>query len=87
MFRTAFAIALGLTLHYPLMAGEGQVTLRKECTRDRCVYYKGSTRIFSVEKEYGTARYIVRDGRGSLRAKVKENPNGTVEIEGARRRR
>lgn len=83
--QTTFLLALGLIVPYTATAKE--VTLRKECTASRCVYYKGSKRVFSVEREQGTERYVVRDSRGSLSAKVTENRDGTIDIKEADRRR
>jgi len=80
---TTFAIALGVLAQYPLVAGGVRsVTLRRECTMSRCVYYRGATRAFSIEQEHGTGRYVVRDRRGTLRAKVKEQGSGTLKVEG-----
>lgn len=76
-------LALGTLTQYPVLARESQVTLRKECTVSRCVYYKGSSRVFSAEKEQGTQRTIIRDRRGNLLAKTREYPNGTIKIERA----
>lgn len=78
---SAFLLALGLTTQYPAIAREKSVTLRKECTDSRCVYYEGSRRVFSVEQERDTRRQVVRDGRGNPRAKITENEDGTVEVE------
>lgn len=77
----ALALALGTIAKYPAMAGERSVTLRKECTSSRCVYYQGSSRVFSTEPERGTQRTIVRDRRGNLLAKTREYPNGTIKVE------
>jgi hypothetical protein len=82
--RTAFLLVLGLTLAYPATvasAGSDKVTLHKECTRDRCVYYKGTTRVFSVEKEYGTSRLVVRDGKRRPLLKVEEQDDGRFSVE------
>lgn len=81
--QIALALALGTIAQYPAMAGEKSVTLRKECTASRCVYYHGSERVFSTEPERGTQRTIVRDRRGNLLAKTREHPNGTIEIKRA----
>lgn len=81
--RSTLSLALGIALLYPVTAASGngrEVTLRKECTRDRCVYYQGSRRAFSVEKEQGTSRLIIRDGDRRVKAKVRETENGTLEI-------
>jgi hypothetical protein len=76
--RRIFLLALGLTVAYPAMAGE--ITLRKECSRDRCVYYKGSKRVFSVENEADTSRVIIRDAKRRPVAKVERERNGTIRI-------
>lgn len=87
-FKIAFALALGAYPVYPTMAGVQDTILRKECTRDRCVFYEGSRRRFSVEREQGTSRLVVRDRRGTLRAKVREEEeDGYLRIEGTRKRR
>lgn len=81
--RSILSLALGIALLYPVTAASASgrsVTLRKECTRDRCVYYRGSTRVFSVEKEAGTTRLIIRDGDRKVKAKVRENDDGTLEV-------
>lgn len=80
-------LALGLLLGYPTMAAaQDSLTLRKECTRDRCVYYHGSVREFSVEKEEGTSRLVLRNGQRDIVAKVREQ-NGTLKVEKYRGRR
>jgi len=82
MIRTSFiisALAVGLLWHYPTSAQE-RTTLRRECTASRCVYYEGSRRVFSEEREHNTERTIIRDSRGTIRAKVRERDNGTVEV-------
>ena len=80
--RSIFPLALGLALTYlaPVASAEAQ-SLREECTRDRCVYYKGSQRIFSVEKEQGTTRLVVRDGKRRPIAKVRRQERGRIEVE------
>lgn len=79
---TTFLLALGLTTQYPVSAGGVRsVTLRRECTASRCVYYRGVIRAFSVEREYNTSRLIVRDRRGNLRAKIREQDNGSLNVE------
>jgi hypothetical protein len=87
--RSTFLVVLGLLSGYPTMAAAAQdsLTLREECTRDRCVYYHGSTREFSVEKEYQTDRLVVRNGQRDIVAKITRQDNGTVKVERARRRR
>lgn len=81
-------LALGLTLAYPTVAAaQDSVTVREECTRDRCVYYHGSVREFSVEKEEGTNRLIVRDGQRDIVAKVTREDHGTYKAETITRRR
>lgn len=77
--RSTFLLALGLTCAYPLQAAS-EYSLREECTRDRCVYYKGSSRQFSVEKEYGTKRLVVRNGQRQIVAKVRREGHGTVRV-------
>lgn len=72
--RSIILLALGLYTSYPLAvasAASPEYSLRKECTRDRCVYYKGSTRVFSVEKEENTNRLVVRDKNRKPVAKVR----------------
>ena len=86
--RSIFPLALGLVAAYPATMASAQsrdVSLRKECTRDRCVYYHGSTRAFSVEKEEGTKRVIVRDANRNAIAKVQEQDDGTIKVEKPRR--
>jgi hypothetical protein len=75
--RTVLILALGLSCAYPAIAGE--ITLRKECSRDRCVYYKGSKRVFSVENEADTSRVVIRDAKRRTVAKVSRD-NGTIRI-------
>jgi hypothetical protein len=69
-------VAAYLTLHPPQ-----STSLRKECTRDRCVYYQGSRRAFSVEKEQNTSRVVVRDSQRRAIVKVTEQDNGTIKVE------
>jgi hypothetical protein len=86
--RIKLTLALGLALAYPTMAAaQDSVSLREECTRDRCVYYHGSTREFSVEKEYGTTRLVVRNGERDIVGKIQRQDNGTVKVERTHRRR
>jgi hypothetical protein len=76
--RSIIILALGLSAAYPVQARD--ITLRPECSRDRCVYYKGSTRVFSVEREEGTSRVVVRDAKRRPVAKVRDE-DGTLRIE------
>ncbi len=86
LVRSAFLLALGLSAAYPLtVAKADSVTLREECTRDRCVYYKGSTRQFSIEKETGTKRLILRDGKREVVAKLERQERGRIKVEKPRR--
>lgn len=82
--RSTFLLALGLSLVYPVTVANAQ-SLREECTRDRCVYYKGSTRAFSVEKEEGTRRLLVRDGKRVPVVKITRQGNGRIRVEKAYR--
>lgn len=84
--RSVFTLAIGLLLAYPTMVAskETRTTLREECSRDRCVYYKGSSRVFSVEKEQGTSRIVVRNSSREIIAKVKRD-GSTLQIEKPRR--
>ena len=81
--RSIFLLALGLTCAYPNTVANAQsgVTLREECTRDRCVYYKGSVRKFSVEKEYGTQRLVIRNSQRQVVAKVRRQGNASIRVE------
>ena len=72
-------LALGLSAQYPAIAGDRK-TLREECTQSRCVYYDGSRRVFSVEREEGTSRLVIRDSDRRIRGKVRKR-DGTVEVE------
>lgn len=86
--RSIFLLALGLAAGYPTMAAaQDSLTLRHECTRDRCVYYHGSRREFSVEKEYGTDRLVLRNGERDIVAKVTRQDDGTLEVKRTDRRR
>jgi hypothetical protein len=88
--RSTFLLALGLTLLYPVTvasAGSREQTLREECTRDRCVYYKGVERQFSVERENGTKRVIIRDGDRNVVAKVQRTDDGRIKVKEPPRRR
>ena len=76
--RSVLILALGFTLAYPVQAKD--ITLRPECSRDRCVYYKGSKRVFSVEREEGTSRVVVRNANRRPVAKVSDE-DGTLRIE------
>ncbi len=79
---SVFLLALGSSSVYPLAVVQAEsYSLRKECTRDRCVYYRGSTRQFSVEKEYGTTRMVIRDGKRKIVAKIREQADGSVRVE------
>ena len=75
--RSVLILVLGLAVAYPVQARE--FSLRKECSRDRCVYYKGSKRIFSVEQEEGTGCALVRNSKREPVAHV-SNEDGTVRI-------
>ena len=79
--RSIFALVLGLALAYPATVTARDTSLRKECTRDRCVFYEGSRRVFSVETENTTTRYIVRDANRKPIAKVQEQKDGTIKVE------
>jgi hypothetical protein len=80
--RSTFLLVLGLVAAYPSTVASAQsVTLREECTRDRCVYYKGSTRKFSVEREYGTKRLVIRNAKRQVVAKVRRQGNASVRVE------
>jgi hypothetical protein len=86
--RRKFLLVLGLTLGYPTAAAaQDTLRLREECTRDRCVYYHGSRREFSVEKEYGTDRLVLRNGERDVVAKITREDDGTLEVKRADRRR
>jgi hypothetical protein len=86
--RSIFTLVLGLYALYPgAVTAQSSLTLRQECTRDRCVYYHGSTREFSVEKEYGTSRLVLRNGQRDVVAKVTRQDHGTIKVERAPRRR
>jgi hypothetical protein len=80
-------LVLGLTLAYPSIAAAKDVRLRQECTRDRCVYYQGSTRVGSVEKEYDTNRLVVREGGRDIVAKVTRDDDGTLQVKTTDRKR
>lgn len=85
--RSIFLLALGLIAAYPstVASAKGrEYSLREECTRDRCVYYKGSTRVFSVEKEESTNRLVVRDARRKPVAKVTDE-DGYLRVKETRR--
>lgn len=84
--RSVLAIALGLALGYPSVAGAaGPYRLREECTASRCVYYKGAKRQFSVAREPGTKRIVIRDRTGKVRAKIREQGHGSYEVKEPRR--
>lgn len=87
--RTIFLLALGLTCGYPLTVANAQssYSLREECTRDRCVYYKGSVRKFSAEKEYGTSRVVIRDSTRRIIAKVRREGRASIRVEEPYRKR
>lgn len=85
--RSTFLLALGLITAYPstvASAESPEYSLREECTRDRCVYYRGSTRVFSVEKEDTTNRLVVRDGKRNPIAKVSKE-DGRIRVKETRR--
>lgn len=87
--RSILTLALGFSLAYPTIvdAAPRRITVHPECTRDRCVYYHGSQRVFSVEKEDNTDRLVIRDNHREVVAKVKRQDDGTVEIKKPYRRR
>lgn len=80
--RSTLILALGLFIAYPANADthSRRVTVHEECTRDRCVYYHGSQRVFSVEKEPNTSRLIIKNDKRNTVAKLKRNDDGTVEV-------
>lgn len=82
---TTLGVALGLSTAHSAYASDGK-KLREECTASRCVYYEGSKRVFSVEREKGTSRIVVRDDKRRVRAKVSKK-DGTIKIEKPDRRR
>lgn len=78
---TSVAISLGL-LATSATAQDRRV--REKCEVGRCVYYESGRRVGSVTRD-DTGRYVVRDEKNNIRAKVSRDEDGSVRIQKPRR--
>ena len=81
LLRT-LTLAVGITIvhSFPVSAAQDRVRFKEECTRDRCVYYdRSGNRVGSVTRD-DTGRLEIRDKRNNLKAKIRENDDGSKEI-------
>lgn len=77
-----FRFALGTLLLYT--ASSQAQTLRKECTRDRCVYYSRNERVFTTTRESDN-RIILRFSDERRKPFKVEKERGSIRITQDRR--